>query len=406
MEENPGQADAAKARADTATSSATAAKILVTGASGLLGGALMRRLRRAGEVVRVLIRRPAPELDSDPGIEVIYGDLDDPDIVDRAVAAVDLVYHVGSAMSGGKEAFEAGTIRGTKNVVTSCVRHKVKRLVHISSIILLDHAGHRPGEPIDESSALEPRPELRGLYTQAKLDAEQTVHDAIREHGLQAVILRPGQILGRGAEKFAPAGTIVFGGRWIVVGDGRLPLAAVYIEDVVDAMLLAAERDNVCGLTFHIVDSVNRVTQNDYIEACRRRVPSLRAMYVPGPVLMGVAALAGLVTRVTKVNLPISPYRLRSSRPLFPFDVRAARDLLAWTPRIGARRGLAAAASGRAADASSGSDVCRRDGEGLNRRHIGKYAHRVSPPHAQESWRRGRPHPWAGNSVEGKGARG
>src|SRR6185436_6300448 len=172
-------------------------------------------------------------------------DLGDPETVDRAVRGVDLVYHVGSAMSGGKAAFDAGTTWGTKNVVAACVRHGVKRLVYVSSIILLDHAGYSAGKPIDETYPLEPRPELRGFYTQAKLDAERIVKDAIRDQGLQAVIVRPGQIFGRGAEKFAPAGTIAFGGRWIVVGDGRRPLAAVHLEDLVDALVLAAERDGV-----------------------------------------------------------------------------------------------------------------------------------------------------------------
>ena len=84
------------------------------------------------------------------------------------------------------------------------------------------------------------------------------------------------------------------------------------------------------------------VTQNDYIYACRRIVGSkLRVSYIPGPMLMAAAVVAGLVSRMTKVQLPLSPYRLQSSRPLGPFDCRAAKEVLGWTPRIGARRGLA-----------------------------------------------------------------
>ena len=341
IERSAREADRAKTRALTSSPSLRPARVLITGASGLLGGALLRRLREGGQVVRVLMRRPMPELAADPDVDVIYGDLGDPQVVDRAVAGVDLVYHVGSAMSGGSAAFEAGTVWGTRNVVAACVRHGVKRLVHVSSIILLDHAGHTPGSPIDENYAYEPQPRLRGPYTQAKLDAERMVREAIEHQGLQAVILRPGQIFGRGSEKFAPAGTIAFAGRWIVVGDGHLPLATVYIEDVVDALLLAAERDHVCGGTFHIVDTTDTVTQNDYIAACRRILGSkLRVLRVPGPVLMAAAVCAELVGRLTKVNLPLSRYRLRSSAPLGPFDCRAAREVLGWQPRIGARRGL------------------------------------------------------------------
>ncbi len=350
------EADAAKARAFApplragfaSSPAAVPPRILVTGASGLLGGALLGRLRQRGETVRLLLRRPAPALAADPQIDVVYGDLGDPEAVDRAVRGVELVYHVGAATGGRRAAFEAGTIWGTKNVVAACLRHGVKRLVYVSSVGVLDHAGHRPGTPIDETAALEPRPALRGFYTQAKLNAERIVLDAIRQQGLPAVILRPGQIFGRGAEQFAPTGTITFGGRWFVVGDGRLPLPLVYVDDVVDALLLAAQRDGVLGSTFHIVDPADGLMQHDYIDACRRLAgPQLRVSYVPRPVLMAAAILAGVVSRLTKVHLPLSLYRLRSSRPLGPFDGRAAREVLGWTPRIGARRGLDAAGNGQ-----------------------------------------------------------
>jgi nucleoside-diphosphate-sugar epimerase len=364
MEQSGRGADLAKTRALAPAPSAKRARVLVTGASGLLGGALLLRLRERGDVVRVLMRRPVPELAADPDVDVLYGDLGDPETVDRAVRGIDLVYHVGSAMSGGQAAFEAGTLWGTKNVVSACVRYGVKRLVYVSSIILLDHASHTPGTPIDESYPLEPRPELRGFYTQAKLEAEGIVRDAIRHRGLQAVIVRPGQIFGRGAEKFAPAGTIAFGGRWIVVGDGERPLAAVHIEDLVDALVLAAEREDVCGSTFHVVDSDNTLTQNAYIEACRRLIgPKLRVSRVSGAVLMAAALLASIVSRVTKVNLPLSPYRLRSSRPIGPFDCRAARTALGWTPRVGTASGLEYAGAVKpVANSGAGSRALRSVG--------------------------------------------
>jgi predicted dehydrogenase/nucleoside-diphosphate-sugar epimerase len=349
IQQSTREADAAKSRALAPSPSIEPPRVLVTGASGLLGGALLRRLRERGDVVRVLLRRPAAELTADPRVDVVYGDLGDPAAVDQAIRGVDLVYHVGAAMGGPKAAFDAGTIGGTKNVVESCLRHNVKRLVYVSSIVLLDHAGHTPGTTIDETYALEPHAGLRGFYTQAKLVAEQTVVDAIRDRGLPAVIVRPGQIFGPGSEKFAPAGTIAFAGRWIVVGNGRRHLPFAHIEDIVDALLLAAERDHVVGSTFHIVDTVHALTQNDYIEASRSIVGAkLRVRHVPGPVLMAAAIAAGVVSRVTKIPLPLSPYRLRSSRPLGPFDCRAARDVLGWTPRHGPRDGVTYARSPQA----------------------------------------------------------
>lgn len=350
LEKTARAADAAKVEQLAPCPSAAPPRILVTGAAGMLGGALLRRLRAQGETVRVLLRRPDPALAADPDVDVIYGDLGDPEAVERAVEGIDLVYHVGAAMSGGKASFDAGTIHGTRNVIESSLRWGVKRVVYVSSVILLDHAGHTPGSPVDESHALEPHAGLRGYYTQAKLEAEQLIKDAVRDRGLRAVILRPGQIFGRGAEKFAPAGTIAFAGRWIVVGDGSLPLPLVYVEDVVDALLAAAGHADDAGPIFHIVDSGDTVTQKDYIEACRRVLgPSLRAIYVPEWVLSAAALAAALMSRVTGLNLPLSPYRLKSSRPLGPFDCSAADRKLGWRPRIGARRGFEHALLPRAA---------------------------------------------------------
>ena len=97
-------------------------RILVTGASGQLGRALVARLCAAGDRVRVLVRRPAPDLEALPGVQVVYGDLGDPAAVDRAVAGVRLVYHVGATMRGrGWADFEAGSVLGTANVVESCL---------------------------------------------------------------------------------------------------------------------------------------------------------------------------------------------------------------------------------------------------------------------------------------------
>ena len=107
-------ADVRRDRALRLTASLEPRKVLVTGASGLLGRALLDRLRRDGQSVRVLVRRHAPDLERLPDVQVVYGDLGDPDAVDRAIAGGSLVYHVGAKMRGrGWTDFEAGTLLST-----------------------------------------------------------------------------------------------------------------------------------------------------------------------------------------------------------------------------------------------------------------------------------------------------
>ena len=121
--------------------------------------------------MRVLVRKPLAAYADDPGVQVVVGDLGDPRIVDHAVAGAKLVYHVGAAMKGSLRDFEAGTTWGTRNVVESCLAHGTSRLVYVSSLSVLDHAGRDPTVRVVESSALEPQPQKRGAYTQTKLAA-------------------------------------------------------------------------------------------------------------------------------------------------------------------------------------------------------------------------------------------
>ncbi len=315
------------------------ARTLVTGASGFLGRALVARLLGNGESIRILARRPIADFEGNPQVHVVRGDLGDPEAVERAVEGVELVYHVGAGMRGATEAFESGTVWGTKNIVASCLRHGIKRLVYVSSLSVLDHAGHKKGVPITESSPVEPHPERRGAYSQTKLIAENLVLDAMRNRNLPAVILRPGQIFGPGSEKTPPSGVIALAGRWLVMGSGRLPLNLVYIEDVVDALLLAATAPDVTGQVFQLVDPAT-LTQREYIEAAQTYGAAPRVSYVPKPVLYTLAVGVELLGRVLGRSVPLSRYKIRSLAPISPFHCSAARDQLGWTPRVGAREGL------------------------------------------------------------------
>jgi nucleoside-diphosphate-sugar epimerase/predicted dehydrogenase len=310
-------------------------RILVTGASGLLGRAVLDRLRRSGEPVRVLVRRPSPELEQLPGVQVVYGDLGDPAAVDRAVAGVRFVYHVGATMRGRAWTdFETGTVRGTANVVQSCLKHEIERLVHVSSLSVLDYATHSAGNVVDECAPLEPFPEKRGSYTRAKLLAERSVSDAWCRRGLRAVIVRPGQIVGPGCESASPYGTTALAGRWIGIGRGRLKLPLVHVDDVVEGLLAAAARPDVCGSIFHLVDPTP-VTQRDYIARCQRETPSApRVNYLPRLLFLALGTVLDIAAKLLGRNLPLTSYRVRSINEL-TFDCSAAQRQLGWEPMTG-----------------------------------------------------------------------
>jgi predicted dehydrogenase/nucleoside-diphosphate-sugar epimerase len=312
---------------------------LVTGASGFLGRALLAALRRSGQRVRVLVRRADPRL-ANLAEQVVIGDLGDPGIVDHAVQGVRTVYHVGAAMSGGPKDFEAGTVWGTRNVVDACLRHATQRLVYVSSMSVLDHAGRDPLVEIHESSPLEPYPERRGSYTQTKLVAENYVRDAMLERALPAVVIRPGQIVGPGSETVTPNGTLAIAGRWIAVGPASQTLPLVYLDDVVDALLLAGCAPAADGRLVHVVDPAI-VTQGEYLAGVsRKRGKALRLMRWPRSVLLALALCVETLGKLLGRNVPLTRYRVQSLRPLANFDQRVARDVLGWEPRVGVKRGM------------------------------------------------------------------
>jgi predicted dehydrogenase/nucleoside-diphosphate-sugar epimerase len=331
MERYCREADAERDRALRVNEVLEPRKILVTGASGLLGRALLDRLRRSGESVRVLVRRRSADLEGLPGVQIVYGDLGDPQAVDRAVAGVQRVYHLGAAMRGRWADFDAGTVTATSNVVQSCLKHDVERLVYVSSVTVLDYAGQSPRAIVDESAPLEPHPEKRGSYTRAKLLAEQMVVDASRRRGLRAVVVRPGQIVGPGSEAVSPYGAITLAGRWIAIGAGRLKLPLVHVNDVVEGLLAAATRPDVCGSIFHLVDPA-AVTQRDYISRCQAAAEgALRVTYVPRAAVLALGFALDLVGRLLGRDLPLTSYRIQSIKEL-TFDGSAARRQLGWKP--------------------------------------------------------------------------
>jgi len=315
------------------------ADFLVTGASGALGSAVIARLLADGRTVRALVRRaPEPSVD---GVEYVIGNLGDPDVVDRAVRGVERVIHAGAAMAGGWPEHYGATVVGTANVIDACRRHEVRQLVHISSMSVVDMAGAIGGGPVDENSPLEPRAEERGAYTRAKLEAEQQV-TAAADAGLPCVILRPGILFGGGIPLMNGSIARRAGGRWIILGDGRLALPLVHMDDTVDAIIAAVDRELVSGEIIQLIGP-EQPTQNEVLAAVHADDKQLR---VPRPVVFALGKFSEYPLGALGRPSPLAVYRLKSALAPLTYESNRARRLLGWQPKVGVRehiRGDAAA---------------------------------------------------------------
>jgi len=306
---------------------------LVTGASGSLGRATVKRLRADGHRVRVFQRR-IPHLPED-GVEYCFGNLGDPEAVDRAVKGAEVVIHCGAAMKGGWPEHKGGTVVGTQNVIDACKKHGVRQLVHISSMSVIDWAGSAGNGPVSEAANLEPRPDERGAYTRAKLEAEQLVAAAATA-GLPTVILRPGQIFGGGIPLINGAVARSAGGRWLVLGDGKLELPLVYIDDVVDAIMAAVAKRLTRGEVIQIIDP-EHLTQEDVLGLAGG---NKSVLHVPRPVVFALGKLSEYPLGALGRPSPVAVYRLKSALARLHYDSDRAATMLGWRPRVGVREGI------------------------------------------------------------------
>jgi len=169
-------------------------KIAVTGATGHVGANLCRTLVAQGHDVRAVCHAHTGALDG-VAVEIVRADVRDPAAVDAVLAGVERVYHLAAminiAPADEREIFDIN-IGGVRNVVAACLKHKVKRLVHFSSI----HAfAPRPHDrPIDEERLLTYDPDMPP-YDRSKAGGEREVRAGVAR-GLDAVIVNPTAILG------------------------------------------------------------------------------------------------------------------------------------------------------------------------------------------------------------------
>lgn len=269
-------------------------RVVVTGAAGHVGGALVRALLARGVRPRVLVREDRRAVDG-LGLEEVRGDVLDPAALDAAFDGADVVFHLAAFISLQAEdapRTQAINVDGVRNVVEACLRARVGRLVHFSSI----HAF----SPLPRDQAIdETRPLCEGLdvphYDRSKAAGERVVQEG-RRRGLDAVILNPTGVIG--PYDFRPSH---MGEVFLDLYHRRLPGLVdgafnwVDVRDVVEGALAAAERGRSGEkylLSGHLapVRDIAKLAQ----EVTGRRAPR---MVAPMWVARAGAPLAGAVAR-------------------------------------------------------------------------------------------------------------
>ena len=218
-------------------------KVLVTGANGFLGSWVVRRLIDQGLDVKIL-HRSTSDLSELDGLnyESALGDVTNAASLIDATKDIDTVFHLAGVvayMRSQRPIMEAVNVDGTANVIEAVQKNKVRKLVHLSSVTAI--GASFDGTPLNEESPFNLH-HLNLGYFETKLAGEKLVTQAVKEQGLDAVILNPSTIYGPGDAKKGSRGM------QLKVARGKMPLytsggvSVVSVEHTVDAILAAWEK--------------------------------------------------------------------------------------------------------------------------------------------------------------------
>jgi nucleoside-diphosphate-sugar epimerase len=238
---------------------------LVTGGTGFVGGRLVEKLvLEQGARVRVLVRRhgTAARIARLP-IEMVQGDITEAGAVQRAVAGSEVVFHSVRASSGSPDERRQINVGGTENVMRAALQAGSQRVVYLSTLRVY---GDTDDGDLDETA---PYRYSGNVYSDTKLDAEKLVQSLIRERALPATILQPTLIYGPYSPRFSlrVLESLKAGGLVLVNGGTGL-CNVVYIDDVVDAMLLGATVQAAVGEAF-LISAEAPTTWIEYYEGYR-----------------------------------------------------------------------------------------------------------------------------------------
>ena len=298
-------------------------RTLVTGGAGFIGSNLVRALLERGDSVRVLDNfstgNRANLLGLEDDVEIVEGELRSYERVHNAVRGVELVFHQGALPSVPRSVQDplttsAVTIEGTLNVLLAARDEDVRRVVYASSSSVYGNSGTLPRTETQQPDPISP-------YAVAKLSAERYCVSFDRVYGLETVALRYFNVFGPRQDPKSQYAAVVprflaaidAGEAVPIHGDGTQSRDFTYVANVVDANLLAGEREGVSGRVLNIATG-RQASVNELADA--------------------IGAILG--KPVEKSHLPVRAGDVRDSWA----DVSAAREVLGYEAGVGLEDGL------------------------------------------------------------------
>jgi nucleoside-diphosphate-sugar epimerase len=222
--------------------------IFVTGATGRLGGVMLKALVSSGSEVRALMMTKGETAQLVPGAIPFVGNLSDTRVIEEACDGAEVVFHFASIVYAAKETAEhvmKTNVEGTRHLLEACKKKKVRHLIFTSTV---DVYGRKRNGSLNEESQLLPTDK----YGHSKMLAEQL----IMRSGVPYTIVRMANIYGPGFEHyFFKVFRAVREGKMVIIGNGRNRLAMVNVRDVIKALMLVKNNPQISiGKVYNIGD--------------------------------------------------------------------------------------------------------------------------------------------------------
>lgn len=299
-------------------------RVLVTGAEGFIGRALCERWHAAGAEVR--------------GVDLADGDIAEPGPWQAAAEGCDVVVHTAAlvGMPRDESRFWAVNVRGTRLALEAARDAGARRFVHVSSVVTF---GLDFPDGVDERY---PVACTGAAYTDTKVAAEQVVLMAHAAGEVEATIVRPGDVYGPGSRPWTRLPVeLMRRRRFVLPAMGRGIHSPVYVDDLVEGIVRAADADAAAGRVITLSGGVGVETREFFGHYARmlgrRGVPC-----VPTAVALAGAHALNLAARLRGADNEVTPHAVRYlALRRGTYGIGTARALLDWQPRVSLAEGMA-----------------------------------------------------------------
>jgi len=315
---------------------------LVTGATGMVGSHLARRLLDEGWRVRALARASSDTaLLESWGVEIVRGDVgDSPRDLAAHLAGAEYVFHCAAMVSDWAPLGEMMrvNVEGTRHLAEAALATgSLKRFVYLSSMVVF---GMHPQRDLDETA---PLIHTGDNYNLTKIRAEETVQQFVRERKLPAVIVRPPYVYGPRDRQFLPRVLEnLRNGRFRFVGSGEQPLSLVYVGNLVEALYLAAVKPHVVGEVFLITDG-QAITRTRMMEIiCGEAGYLMPTSHVPTLLVRAACPIIEGLWLLKRSPEPplVNKFRLKFMSTPLTYKIDKARKILGYVPKVDTEAGL------------------------------------------------------------------